>query len=561
MSDRLAKTDEALEALEEFERARLEGRVGASKSGVADSPEPGDEASFNVMRNLQKDDPTWVTKTFVLRSTSDVANVWIEKSLDATVSDAQLVELDEHILYSTPPRSFRPDRGIIENDNDLFGDPPNIDGDDKVDILLHDIEEGEGESCCVLGYVTSVDLNPEPEGNRGNAADILYIDIKEGLNVNGVSGLAWIIAHEYQHLIHFNYQDGPEETFVNEGLSEWASVVNGYFDRRIRYLDRVEEHGTPLTEWDTDTDFYDYERAGLFTTYIADRIGLEATGSIVRAVRHGEFGDSYAVGGEGYDIVMKEHGTSLAEIVAGFHTANFINDTSIDLPYGYLLDERKDIKTPPTVTVDGASATASSYEALELRSGTVRYISWSDVADVALRADIHSLIAPVLIPDLRSRISLRVFMETRDGGRSVATILPGEEVHEFAGDFEQFTLVIVNTTVGSSSAIKFDVAAEWNTSTDSEDEAELPEQFALDQNYPNPFNPSTTISYSLPATTHVRLTVHDALGRVVSTLVDGVRNAGAHEAELSADGWASGVYVYTLETDAFTISRRMVLMK
>ncbi len=521
----------------------------------------GDEASFNVMRDLQTDDPTWVTKTFVLRSTNDVTNVWIEKSLDATVSNAQLEELDEHILHSTPEASFRPDKGIIENDNYLFGDPPNVDGDGRVDILLHDIVEGEGESCCVLGYVTSVDLDPEPTGNEGNGADVLYVDVKEGLSQNDVSRLAWIIAHEYQHLIHFAYQDAPEETFVNEGLSEWASVVNGYFHRSIRYLDHVLEHGTPLMDWDTSENLYDYERAGLFTTYIADRIGPEATGSIVRAVKQGEFGESYAIGAEGYDIVLKEEGTGLAEVVTGFHTANFVSDTSIDPWYGYALEQRKDVNTNPTVAVDGSSSSSSEFEALELRAGSVRYISWTGVADVTLHADIHSQIAPILINDLRKRIWLRVFKEYADGRRFVEALLPGDETHQFDGDFSRFTLVIVSTSTGADAPIKVDVAADWATPTDVEGEIELPAHVSLEQNYPNPFNPSTSIVYSLPKTMHVRLTVYDALGRAVATVVDDVRTAGRHEAHVQADGWASGVYFYTLETEARTTSRRMVLMQ
>jgi len=51
---------------------------------------------------------------------------------------------------------------------------------------------------------------------------------------------------------------------------------------------------------------------------------------------------------------------------------------------------------------------------------------------------------------------------------------------------------------------------------------EIPNSFLLEQNYPNPFNPSTTITYSLPSTTHVRLGVFDVLGRQVASLIDNV---------------------------------------
>jgi hypothetical protein len=55
--------------------------------------------------------------------------------------------------------------------------------------------------------------------------------------------------------------------------------------------------------------------------------------------------------------------------------------------------------------------------------------------------------------------------------------------------------------------------------------ADVPSEFRLLQNYPNPFNPSTTIQYDLPITSHVTLTIHDVLGRVVTTLIDQVQPA------------------------------------
>jgi hypothetical protein len=85
--------------------------------------------------------------------------------------------------------------------------------------------------------------------------------------------------------------------------------------------------------------------------------------------------------------------------------------------------------------------------------------------------------------------------------------------------------------------------------------------FTLEQNYPNPFNPATTISYSVPKGSNVRLVVYNALGQEVATLADGFRNAGSYEAEFSAAKVASGVYFYTLTAGEFTSTKKMVLMK
>ena len=93
-----------------------------------------------------------------------------------------------------------------------------------------------------------------------------------------------------------------------------------------------------------------------------------------------------------------------------------------------------------------------------------------------------------------------------------------------------------------------------------EDE-ELPQEVALGRNYPNPFNPSTTIRYGLPASGEVRLVVYDLLGRVVETLVDGVRPAGWHEVSFGGVALSSGTYLYRLETSDRVITQTMVLLK
>jgi len=95
----------------------------------------------------------------------------------------------------------------------------------------------------------------------------------------------------------------------------------------------------------------------------------------------------------------------------------------------------------------------------------------------------------------------------------------------------------------------------------SETGGSAPAQYSLAQNYPNPFNPTTTISYDLPQSTHVRLRVFDGLGRAVATLADGIEQPGAHEATLDAAKLASGVYYYRIEAGAFAATKRMVLIR
>jgi Peptidase family C25/Propeptide_C25/Peptidase family C25, C terminal ig-like domain len=94
----------------------------------------------------------------------------------------------------------------------------------------------------------------------------------------------------------------------------------------------------------------------------------------------------------------------------------------------------------------------------------------------------------------------------------------------------------------------------------------LPKQFKLYDNYPNPFNPSTTISFDIPVSSHIKLEVVNLLGRKVAGLIDRVGDAGHYQIEWngqddSGNQVASGVYFYRLTTDNYVETKKMMLVK
>jgi hypothetical protein len=100
------------------------------------------------------------------------------------------------------------------------------------------------------------------------------------------------------------------------------------------------------------------------------------------------------------------------------------------------------------------------------------------------------------------------------------------------------------------------------TMTDIEEEgAGSPDALKLKPNYPNPFNPSTNITYQLPQSGNVELTVYNAIGRKVATLVDRRVSRGKHTVSFDGRNFSSGVYIYRLKTDHRLITRKMMLIK
>jgi hypothetical protein len=88
-----------------------------------------------------------------------------------------------------------------------------------------------------------------------------------------------------------------------------------------------------------------------------------------------------------------------------------------------------------------------------------------------------------------------------------------------------------------------------------------PKEFALFQNYPNPFNPSTTIKYSLPKAGNVKLTIYNAIGSRVATVVDEYKTAGNYSVQFNGSNLASGIYLYRLESGNFSAVKKFILLK
>jgi hypothetical protein len=122
--------------------------------------------------------------------------------------------------------------------------------------------------------------------------------------------------------------------------------------------------------------------------------------------------------------------------------------------------------------------------------------------------------------------------------------------------------LVGNSTLAALPAVD----SRLTTSINETEATPVPEEFILSQNYPNPFNPETRISFTIRSTSAVKLVVYDMLGKEMMRLVDGKLRAGTHTVtwngrDASGVPAATGTYLYTLQTENFKQTRKMLYLR
>lgn len=145
--------------------------------------------------------------------------------------------------------------------------------------------------------------------------------------------------------------------------------------------------------------------------------------------------------------------------------------------------------------------------------------------------------------------------------------------HSFPAPFDQKFHFILNLAVGGNwpgypdettafpQEYVIDYVRVYQTITGINEEEFIPNDFSLSQNYPNPFNGQTIINYNVSKTCHVKLILSDMLGRTITILVDKTQGPGSYSVSLDASNISSGIYVYSLYTENYYGSRKLILVK
>ncbi len=192
---------------------------------------------------------------------------------------------------------------------------PGVDGDSRITVLHTPLRAADG-------YFGSSDQYPQAIHPHSNQREMIYMD--SGRLTPGSSNYLSVLAHELQHAIHWN-QDGGEDAWINEGLSELAKELLGYDSYFVDpFLRRPD---IQLNFWPDaiQSSAAHYGASSLFLTYMAQQYGdYEAIGGLVR---------DPADGVKGIDNYLSVYGVTFEEVFKDWAVANYLDaDTG---PYGY----------------------------------------------------------------------------------------------------------------------------------------------------------------------------------------------------------------------------------
>lgn len=397
---------------------------------------------------------------FELRGKGNNVRIWVEREEigDGKVSGPVIDGFMEVLEQSTPSGSVDPDRGLYELNRDIFGNYPNVDQSNTLNVLITDIQEEERDderNLVTLGFFNPIDLNPTRENS--NAADIIYINSNPFIYGGSFRPSNWhsTLSHEIQHLIHARY--GSLNIFQNEGQSEMAEIITGFSPRPMTFLSQPDERTGMVNARQTRGLFrwrrgenevlQDYERASLLHSYFAERIGAKEAGRVTRATSSGI---------SAYQSVLEDNNLEWEEVLVDFHIANLINRNFDGSQYRYQLHpvlSNLKIRNFSRVYTAAQPPYVQNRE-VDVQFGGVKYTRWVDVSDLSFSLDSGRGIRHKAWYRKEGQENFR--LEVLDSGS-----------HAFNGNIDQFTLISMNTDPGTSesqpSPRSFTYTGDWNS--------------------------------------------------------------------------------------------------
>ena len=218
----------------------------------------------------------------------------------------------------TPANSHQ---GIYVSDTTNFGPIPDVDNDPKVIILVLNLQNRGGYFSSLNEYSQASLDQYYPGKYKTNYAEMFYVDSSQPVDYSEST-----LAHEFQHMIHFNYfgvkTSASDITFINEGWSMVAEVLCGFPPMsRSSYDGATDQY---LFHWASAIEDAnpDYSRAAWFAYYLNERIGKSIFKKYLQKLIVGSGGLSYAM----FQLVGSK--STFESVLKDWFFANAVFDTT-----------------------------------------------------------------------------------------------------------------------------------------------------------------------------------------------------------------------------------------
>ena len=244
---------------------------------------PADTQDF-VVYDLTVMPPGYPSRTFHCAAAGDHGIVWVEEGIwQSDMSQAQAEEVLEAFDRATPADASQ---GIFERTTTAFGEPTDVDGNDRVYLLFYELGSYSGSE--FDGFIRREDVLG---GTHSNQAEILYLDGVR--NVPTSDYVLGVIAHEFVHLIHLAH-DTDERNWVEEILAEAAMLHSGYLGDLDTWVpDYLDNPNQTLT---ADNPGFHYGAGFLFGGYLLERFGVSFLTALVEQTEDGIVGIDATLG-------------------------------------------------------------------------------------------------------------------------------------------------------------------------------------------------------------------------------------------------------------------------
>jgi hypothetical protein len=272
-------------------------------------------------------------------------------------------------------------KGIYQTNVEYFGNPPNVDNDPRIVILILNIRDGYvtgSTSGYTAGYFYSYN---QGNASNSNKAEVFYLDANP-LNLRSDGGIysgMSITAHEFQHMIHWN-SPPSSQTFFNEAFSEIASYLNGYNLRSTSLYSSSTNVYT--TSW--GGTLTDYARAARYALYLSEQL----TPNFFRRYLQSAFRDFDGITNASLSLDL-EGNRNFSLLLEDWFIANYLNNRNYNTRYGYILANQpkaaSTVYTNPNVNSTASGVFKYGVQYLTYKGGKNLTINFNSNGNASLK--------------------------------------------------------------------------------------------------------------------------------------------------------------------------------